>query len=263
MLLLNTFLDRLELLLITIPRMLGLLVTAPIFANRLVPVQARVALAVVLGLLIVPMMGPGGLPADLLHLIPVLVKELAVGMTIGFVCLLLFAAVQLAGELVDINTGLSMMAIVDPGSDITLPVLGNIKYTLAMLVFLAIDGHHLLIAAVVQSYRVVPIDGFAFTGAAWAGLSRLMGAVFLLALQIAAPTLAALFITDVALGLLNRTMPQLNVFIMGMPVKMAVALTLLAAATPLYVTLLQYVFGRMGSEIDTLLKLLVAGGAAP
>lgn len=257
--LITLFLNHLELLLIIFARITGLLITAPIFSNRLVPVQVNGAIAMVLAMIVVPLMGPGSLPQDMIHLIPIAIKELAVGMTIGFVVLLLFAAVQLAGELIDINAGFSMMAIINPLSDFTLPVLGNLKYTIALLVFLALDGHHLLLQAVVQSYALVPINGFTFSAALWSQLSELMVGVFLLALQIAAPTLAALFITDVTLGITNRALPQMNVFVVGMPLKVGVALGVLILAMPLYVTILQAVLSHLGQDILVLLRLMGGG----
>lgn len=253
---LDLLVQRVDLLLLLVLRMLGLFLTAPVLSNRIVPVQLRVAVSFAVAMIVSPLFQTTPPATTLVQLVPLGVQELLVGVTIGFVSSLLFSVVQLAGQLLDINMGLSIMNVLDPLTNLQMPVLGNLLYMAAILVFFGIDGHHSLIRAVMDSYVLVPLGTAVFNATAAQSIVALGGKLFIIAFQVAAPVLAAVFLTTIALGVLNRAMPQMNVFVIGLPVQFAVGMVLLIIALPLYVSFLQLLFRTMFDDILTVLRLL-------
>jgi flagellar biosynthesis protein FliR len=264
----DPILQRFDIFLLLFVRMMGLFATAPVWSNKMVPAQIRVGLAMVTAVVVSPLftsMEPGlvletGQALDPVQSLPGLVvlavRELLVGMVIGFVAALAFAAVQLAGQLLDLNLGLSMVNLLDPMTNTQMPVMGNFLYILALLIFFTINGHHMLLRAVMDSYVLVPL-GAATLGQPLAQSVVNMGAsLFLLGFKVAAPALAAVFLTTVALGILNRAVPQMNVFVIGLPVQFAVGIFLSLVFLPLYISFLHTLFRGMSTDIMTLLRFL-------
>jgi flagellar biosynthetic protein FliR len=253
---LSPMLQRIDILLLLFIRMLGLFTTAPIWSNRLVPIQMRVALAFTAALVVSPLFRELPPPDSLLALGLLAARELLVGMVIGFIAALAFAAVQLAGELMDITMGLSMINVLDPMTNTQMPVMGNFLYILSLLIFFSINGHHMLLQAVMDSYALVPLGTAALTTTLSQALVGMATNLFIIGFKIAAPVLAAVFLTTVALGILNRAVPQMNVFVIGMPVQLAMGLFIMMVALPLYVSFLQVLFRGLGGDIFTTLRLL-------
>lgn len=251
-------LARFDLFLLLFLRALGLLTTAPVWSGKSLPVQVRVALALAVALLLLPLLPPPLTDASLISLIPLAARELLVGMLIGFVAALVMGAIQFAGQLLDMGMGLSMVNVLDPLSNTQVPVVGSFLHLLAMLIFLTVGGHHMLLHALVESYAILP-PGSAVAGEPvhrW--LVEAAAGLFVTGLKVAAPVLAALFLSMAALGMLNRAVPQINVFIVGLPVQLAVGSFMLLVGLPLYVAFLRVLFGGMNSELHQLLRLMAA-----
>jgi flagellar biosynthesis protein FliR len=254
--LMNLILQRMDIFLLLAVRMLGLFTTAPIWSNRLVPVQMRVALAVAAAVVVAPLFREFPQPESLLSLGLLAARELLVGMAIGFIAALAFAAVQLAGELMDINMGLSMINVLDPMTNTQMPVMGNFLYILSILIFFSINGHHMLLQSILDSYALVPMGKAALSTTLSQSLIVMAARLFVIGFKVAAPVLAALFLTTIALGLLNRAVPQMNVFVIGMPVQLGVGIFMMMVVLPLYVSFLQVLFRGMAGDILTTLRLL-------
>lgn len=253
---LDLILQRIDIFLLLFVRMLGLFVTAPIWSNRLIPVQMRIALAFGTSLIVVPLFREMPLPASLGALATLVVREILVGMVIGFVSALIMSAVQLAGQILDLNMGLSMVNLLDPMTNTQMPVIGNFMFILAILIFFTINGHHMLLQAVMDSYALVPVGEAVVTTTLAEALVDMGASLFLIGFKVAAPVLAALFLTTVALGVLNRAVPQMNVFVVGMPVQLGVGIFMLMVVLPLFVSFLHVIFRGMSADILTLLRLL-------
>lgn len=253
---LEAVLQRIDLLLLIFVRMMGLFATAPIWSNRTVPAQLRVALAFGTAIVVLPLFEYPEMPVSLIGLIPMAVKELLVGMIIGFVATLAFSAVQLAGALLDINMGMNMMNVLDPMSNTQVPIMGNFLYILALLIFFSINGHHLLLRALMDSYALLPLGTAVLSEAASQSIVITATNVFVIGLKVAAPVLAALFLTTVALGILNRAVPQMNVFVVGMPLQMGVGIFMMVIVLPLYVGFLQLIFRGMFTDVYNAIRLL-------
>lgn len=218
--------------------------------------QLRVALALATAVAVLPLFDLPSLPSTLAGLAPIALRELLVGMLIGFIASLALSAIQFAGQLLDINMGLAMVNVLDPMTNTQVPIMGNFLHLIAMLIFLSINGHHMLLRALMDSYALVPVGTAVLSDALSHSLIEVAANLFVVGLKVAAPVLGALFLTTVALGLLNRAVPQMNVFVIGLPVQLAVGVFMLMVALPLYVSFLQVIFRGMSADILAALRLL-------
>jgi flagellar biosynthetic protein FliR len=161
-----------------------------------------------------------------------IVQQVAIGVTLGFVVQMAFAAVELAGDLIGLQMGLSFASFVDPQRGEPAPIVGSFLGVAAMLLFFAIDGHLALIGALAETFRTLPVHAVAWPWLAWHELATAGALVFAAGLQIALPVLAALILVNVALSVLTRAAPQLNLFAVGFPVTLLAGMLVLLLALP-------------------------------
>ncbi len=253
--------DKMQAFLLVNFRMTGLLVAAPIFNRSAIPIMVRIGFAVVLAILLLPiaMQAPMPLATSMIDLTFIGVKELLVGVTLGLSLKFLFYAAEMAGSFVGFQSGLSVASIVDPLTQSRVNLLGSFWLLIASLVFLEINGHHLALEGLAESYQLIPIGAASFGPDALDLLMRLSGAVFTMALKLAAPILLTVFLVDIALGVLARTIPQMNIFIIGIPVKIAVALTMMGVSLPVFAWALQQMTNFLDSQMQNLIGALATG----
>lgn len=158
--------------------------------------------------------------------------ELGVGLVLGLAVQLLFSGLQLAGQLVGRDMGFAIVNVIDPVTSRDVGLLAQFKLLLAVVVMLAVNGHHLVIRALAESYRHVPVLGLCVDADAVEYLLGLGGMLFVTAIQIAAPILATVFLVTVALGFLGKTVPQMNIFIVGFPLRIGLGLAGLCLVLP-------------------------------
>jgi flagellar biosynthetic protein FliR len=207
-------------------RVLALFTVAPVLSNRAFPVRARVAAAAAIALVSAPSVDlPQGLPLDA-SLLPTVAHEVFAGLVIGFAARLLFAAFEIAGETIGLQTGLSFAGFFDPQSG-SANALGRFVGTIAALAFISINGPLALIAAVIHSLEVFPPGRPELPGGSGEALIGLGAEVFALALGVALPFIALLLFVNLALGVVSRVAPQFNVFAVGFPVTISAGLLLL------------------------------------
>jgi len=228
---------------------------APVIGARVVPLRLRVGLGVIVALSALPMVAEdsGPMPQSAVAFAVLGLKEVLIGAVIGLVAQMMFAAVQLAGSFVDIGAGFAIASTIDPVNNTNLTVLGRAYNMIATAAFIAVGGHLFLMKAVVSSFTLAPPDSFPRLGALVQGVLVRSDELFVIALQLAAPLMAALLITDVALGIMSRAAPQMNVFIVGLPVKVGIALVGTAVLMPSFVTFLNGVTQQMLSDLSTIL----------
>lgn len=176
-----------------------------------------------------------------LELVMLFGKEVIIGLSIGFVTTLLFYGIQMAGQIIGIQIGFGIISVMDPLSNIQISLIGQLYYLVALLVFLALNGHHFLVRALVYSFEVIPLGAGVFNANLVDLLSSLSGLIFGIALQIAAPVMITLILTDVGLGFIARVAPQMNVFIVGFPLKIMIGLLVIT----LVISYLPYIFEKM------------------
>lgn len=238
-------------------RMLALVGTAPIFGEAAVPRQVKVLLAAVLTLVLAPAIGR--MPAVPVFSVPgvwILVQQVLIGVAMGFTMRMVFAAVQAAGEYVGLQMGLSFASFFDPMGGGHTAVVARLMYMLALLLFLAIDGHLLLIAALAGSFETLPVADAPLTAAGWRFLAGAGTEIFASGLLLALPLVTALLILNLAMGILNRASPQFSIFAVGFPLTLLAGIVMLQLLMPHLHTFLQPRFAGGISAIDQLLRAL-------
>jgi flagellar biosynthetic protein FliR len=185
-----------------------------------------------------------------------LVVEMAIGVLLGLIAQFVFAAVQVAGELAGVQMGFGLAALIDPQTHDRGVALSQWQTTFALLLFLAVDGHHVLIQAVAESFRRIPAGATALSGAAIGMTLAFAGEIFVLALQVAAPVVLLILLVNACLGALAKLIPQLNVMVVGFPITVAAGLFMLAAAQPFTLRLLEAAFGRLGESFAAVIDAL-------
>lgn len=254
-----TYLDisvaQFQVFLLVFLRTLGVLAVAPIFGHRAVISQSKAGFAFALALVLFPSTPVTmAVTTDLAPYVLGAVKEILLGMMFGFVAKLVFVAVQFAGEIIGIDIGFGVVNVIDPLSAEQISIIGTFKNLIAMVTFLMIDGHHILLQALAESLAMVPLGGVQLTELLAQGLVEMTSKVFGMAIKLAAPVVVSLFLTSVALGIMARTMPQMNVFIVGFPLKIAVGMGMMAMTLPLFQTILIKMFYELGPNLSILLQ---------
>ncbi|MQQ99454.1 flagellar biosynthetic protein FliR [Glaciimonas soli] len=214
-------------------RMLALISTAPIFGEAKVQRPLKVALAALLAFALGPTVGE--MPDVPLFSAPgfwIIFQQVLIGSAMGFCMKLVFAGVQAAGDYIGLQMGLSFASFFDPGSGGQTVVLSRILNMLALLIFLALDGHLLLIATLAESFHLLPISDAPLARDGWYTLVMAGGQVFSIGLMLASPLIAALLTLNLAMGILNRASPQLSIFAVGFPVTLLSGMLVLQMMMP-------------------------------
>lgn len=210
-------------------RLMGIFVQAPLFGRpKGVPIAGQIGYGLAITLLIfhvLPM--PRNLPDNMIDLALCVMGQAVVGLMIGFTSYMVAAGIQFAGELVDIQLGLSVAATFDPSTGGTVNLIREFEFRLALLMWIVIHGDWFFFKAIERSYELIPPDRFSLNGTVINKLIDVSGGIFLMAVEISAPVLVAIFITQCALGLLNRAAQQFNVFMISFPLNILVGMTLL------------------------------------
>jgi flagellar biosynthetic protein FliR len=241
-------------------RVSPLMIIAPIWGSPLVPGQVRIFLSLIIAGLLLPVVRtplPAGVAASAFPLGLAIALELALGFLLAYIALLLFAAAQFAGQLVDIQIGFGVANVIDPLSSSQVSLVGQMQYLAALWVFLLLDGHHLLLRGLAGTFVDAPL-GDPLGSVAPIGLlvERAGRVLFSLGLQIAAPALTALFLSNFALGLVSRMMPQMNLFLVGLPMHVVVGLLALAASLAVFTSVWRGAIDELGGQLGELQSLL-------
>lgn len=257
---LGLVLNGIDAFLLVLVRMTGLFVVAPIFGRRNIPAYFKIAFSFLLALILVNTIT---LPApdyvnNIYSYAFLIIKEFIVGLTLGFVSYVIFSAIYVAGQIIDMQVGFGVVNVIDPISNIQVPITSNFYFIISMLVFLGVDGHHALIRALFDSYNYIPLGGAVFNNSLMNDIVRIFGEMFVLGFKISAPIVAALLITDVALGVISRSVPQLNVFVVGMPLKILLGIIVMIITVPMFITLLYSLMHGMNNEVLNFMKDLGA-----
>ncbi|WP_232725480.1 flagellar biosynthetic protein FliR [Bacillus sp. FJAT-44742] len=242
-------------------RVLAFFTTMPIFAYRNVPNTFKIGLAVFMAFTMMFTVDVPELAINAEYFLLV-IKEALVGLLVGLVASMLIYAVQVAGMFIDILMGFLVANVIDPQTGAQSPLTGGFLYAFTVLFLLAVDGHHLLLDGVYYSYEFVPLEQlflpFGNGSIAYFALTTFT-TMFIIAFQMAFPIIGCLFLVDVALGMMSRAVPQMNVFVVGLPLKIFLGLPLLAIMLPGFFSLVSYTFEEAGTAMRTLLELF--GGA--
>lgn len=218
-------------------RMLAMFMSAPMLSHRAIPARVKIGLALLVAMIVAPTNEPAppifSAGAPLL-----LIQQMLVGVLMGFSIKVVFAAVDLAGNVIGLQMGLSFASFIDPVNSNQTPLIGSFLNLLTTLLFLALDGHLILIAAATRSFDLLPISTHFFTGVGWEQLIATGTGLFQLGLQISLPVLATMLMINLTLGIMSRAAPQLNLFSVGFPLTALTGVILFAVFIPNIITAL-------------------------
>ncbi len=213
-------------------RVLALLMAAPIFSHRTIPARIKIATALAIALVIAPALPSPATAAFSAAGWLLIAEQMLVGVAMGFSLRLVFAAVEMAGDMIGLQMGLSFATFVDPQNSNQSPLIGSFLAMIATLLFLSIDGHLLLIAALVDSFNVVPVGTGSLAKFSWEHLALLGTKLFSLGLQIAMPVLCTMLLVNLSLGVMARAAPQLSLFSVGFPLTLITGMLLMVVFLP-------------------------------
>lgn len=225
-------------LIFPLTRILAMIASSPVLGNKQVPARVKIGLSVLLAIIIAPTIGempPAaiGSPQGML----IMIQQIIIGVAMGFTMRLIFTAVEMAGELAGLQMGLGFASFYDPINAAHSAVVAQWLGMIAALAFLAMDGHLYMLSALAESFRTLPI-GSMIPAKGFYGVASWGGSIFVFGLQISLPLLAALLTTNIALGILTRAAPQLNLFAIGFPITLAIGFLVLALSMPHFIALL-------------------------
>ena len=250
-----------EAFLLVFVRMTGLFVVAPIFGRRNVPAYFKIGFSFFISLILINTMilQQAAYGDSLPGYVLLVMKEFLVGLSMGYVAYLSYTAIYIAGELIDMKIGFGVVNVVDPMSNIQVPITSNMYFIASMLIFLSMGGHHMLIKALYDSFSTLPPGRLAYGAGAHNIVMDLFGTVLATGFKMAAPVVATSIIADIALGTISKMVPQMNIFVIGMPHKILVGLIIVAITIPMFIEIMRSVFELMGMTVDNYLKELNPG----
>jgi flagellar biosynthetic protein FliR len=255
-------LDNVEMFLLMFTRVISIMLLLPIFGSAAVPPQVRVGLSLLLTVVLFSSMPAAHAVLGPEHpsigmLVFLIVKECLIGLIIGYTTLFLFAAVHFAARLVDTEMGFGLVEIIDPMSEEQVTVMGQLWIIVFSIILLLINGHYFFMLAVQKSFELIPVSGIDFQpGTLMSHFFVMVGNIFILALKMAGPIYVTLLLTLMALGVVARTVPQINIFFVGLPLKIMVGLVTTVIVFPLLATLFRNIFENLIKDIWTVLYLM-------
>jgi flagellar biosynthetic protein FliR len=235
----------------------SIIVLAPIFGSRNIPVQLKVGFALILSVMLVPVVPVGDISGITLSgLVTLVAKELVVGMFFGLVTMLVFVGIQMAGRIIGMQIGFGIVNVIDPQSQTQVSIIGQFKYMIAILLLLSFHGHHFILQGMVESFRLFPADSVVFPRIGSSRFLYVTSEIFSIAIKIGAPVFVTMFMVSVGLGLIARTVPQMNVFIVGFPLKIGVGLLAIIYSLPVFAAVFHALWDEMTRNLLILVKAM-------
>lgn len=245
--------------LLLMTRISGIFIIAPFFGSQNIPVYFRAGIAFAITLVIFPVVDQKQtmeVPITIIGYSMAVLSELFVGWLIGFVAYITLAAVNMAGIIMDMQVGFSVVSVMDPTSGQQNPLIGSFLYYLTLIIFVVTNGHHVLLAALVRSVDAIPLLGMNFNTALADLMVDFTAGIFVTGVKIALPITFAILLNNVALGILARTMPQMNIFVVGIPLQIVIGTFVLAIVIPFYILFLDVLFNEMYGNIAIALRAI-------
>jgi len=252
------FLNAFGIFVISLVRFTGFFINLPVFGETIVPLRVKAGLSGLCALLLLPhLSATQQLPElSILEYGLMVIKELVLGLTIGFIVLLTIDAFKFAGEIIGMQIGFSFIQVVDPESNRGQAIVSEFMQVLCVLTFLILNGHLILLNSFVQSFNLIPLAGMKLSGGVIGEIMIISSKLIWIGIQLSMPILAVILIGDVALGIIARTVPRLNVFQVGFALKILGGLFTIILTLPFYAeeikTLISHVYGDINNILNKL-----------
>jgi flagellar biosynthetic protein FliR len=234
----------------------AILMSMPILKSKSIPILFKFGLALTTSMVLFPMLDRTAfaVPDNLGTYAVGAFSEILMGLSIGIAVNLIFVGLQLAGQISGYQMGLALARVMDPSAGQQVPLLAQFFQLFAFLLFLILNAHHWFIRALVDSFELVPPFGFRLSGSLIAQIMQMAGNMYVIAIKVGAPVIAALLLTSIAFGLIARTVPQMNIMFVAMPLKILVGLLFIGFSLPYLAAFIRTVFSNLGNTIFILMK---------
>lgn len=257
----ETLIMKIPVFILVLVRLTAFFATVPFFSYKTIPTQVKIGIAALLAFAIAASMEPVNLEIDGQYVLLVL-KEALVGLTLGLIAYIVMSAIQIAGGFIDFQIGFAIANVIDPQTGTQSPLTGQFFNVFALLLLLSANGHHVLLDAIYYSFQFAPLTQ------AWPHLAdenttmlviKIFAGTFALAFQLSIPIVATVFLTDLALGIVAKTVPQLNIFVIGFPVKILVAFITLVVMFTVMSEVMQRLFQFMFVSMRQFMEMIGVG----
>ena len=257
--LVNWSLLQFQALVLILMRVSPILFMMPVLSSRNLPNLLKAGLTLTVGLILLPLVkvDPRLLPSEPIQFGFLMAAELMIGLILGLSVKIVFAGIQLGGELAGFQMGLSLANVMDPQSEVNNPLLSEFLYMVSLIVFLTVDGHHWFFRALFQSFLLLAPGEIHLQEGLYRHFLGLLGSFFVVAIKIAAPVMAVLIFTQIGLGILAKAVPQINILITSFPLTLGIGLFFLALSIELFLPYFRNLFQETGRAlVFTLLPLM-------
>lgn len=249
--------DTLMTFILVVARITSIISTAPVFGSNMIKPQVKMFLGIATGILIFPSISV--LPMQ--NLDPMLIgllllKEILIGIITGMLSLFLFTGVQLGGQIIGFQMGLSMANILDPQSNVQLSLVSQLKNIAMILIFIAIGGHRLLLGAIFESFKLIPLGIFTIDPSVYFFPVKIFSYVYFTALKIVSPLFVVLLTTHVIMGIMGRLVPQLNLLIIGFPIQISIGLSVLGISMNYFYVVFERLMHKFFIDIAHVFRMI-------
>lgn len=242
------FVYHFQVFLLIMMRLNAMFVIAPFFSSDVIPYRMRALLGFFTTLVMFPVVAAQGytLPGGMAEYSVLVLREVAIGLYIGFLVAVIFSAFQLAAEFFAVQIGFGINEVLDPIGQVSVPLIGQLKNLIGILVFLAINGHHQMIRAIYRSYELAPVLHLDVdsSGSLFRWLLHSFSGMFVVALKIAMPVVITAFLITISMGILAKVAPQMNIMMLGFPFQIVISFSILIIITPMIVRIMQVALER-------------------
>lgn len=247
---------------LVLSRVAGIFAALPVFGGRRMPLRIKAITVLMITLVCFPSLSvaPPQVPTDAFSLALLAFTEVMIGLTLAFITQIIFAAVEFSGQIIGMQMGLTISSILDPSQGTQTQIMSVVQTLFATLMFLSLNIHHMFIRAIMDSFRVIPLGGWRLSGELINFLVMRTADIFIIGIRLAAPVMVALLLTTVALGIMARAFPQMNIFMISMPLNIGLGLIILGLTLTIFFHVLEVSFGHLSAQIATLFRLMAKGG---
>jgi len=251
-------LPQIEIFLLVLARVTGLFLEAPLFSSKTIPATLKICLAIWISAILWFVVPVKNLPDSLIAFALAIAMEVFIGYIIGFVSSIVLQSAQAAGDILDMQMGLSVANVLSPTTGAMSSITGSLMYLIALITFLIVDGHHMVLSAIHQSFVGIPIISFIDFSKPNILLEviELLKFFWIAAIQLSAPMLLLIFLSDFAFGIVSRVAPQVNVFMLGFQVKPSLGLFGLMLISPLIISHIVTLIGQTSTELAKTIMIL-------
>lgn len=248
---------------LVLSRVAGIFSAIPVFSGRALPTRIKVIVVLMITLCCYPALQitpPSNIGYDAISLGLLVFREILIGLTLGFITRIIFSAVEFSGQIIGMQMGFTISSIIDPSFGNQVQVMSVMQTLLATLLFLSLNIHHLFINSLVDSFRILPLGSWHISDEIVSFLIKATADIMILGVRIAAPVMVALLLTSVVLGIMARAFPQMNIFMISMPLNIGLGLIVLGLTVTIFFHVLQVAFGSINSQTEILFRLMAKGG---